>query len=580
MQITVNNKLLSEENSIYNTLDITHPTKTPVIIGLNPFIKYGDYRAKTLLSSTPVLQLTPLYPSEMVGDTSGTLRIIEYSTDRGYEMYEKILKDVGIRLRETEKPLTIAFQMDGPINESMGNEYTESMFEQIGNTSVPFLTELSRLSGSKNLQGNIDYMANMVKGATSPGTTHGGDKNLSSLINQALNMGGYVAGKGFGIASTVAGYLDSMLGDTAKNLLTGSKLDFPLNWGGSTYMPSYSIRVRLVNPAPHSDDYFIEYIYRPLAMLMALCMPMSTSNSTYSYPVSCAVECPGLFRIKAGAVQNIDIIKGIEGNEISFEQRVNTIDLNITFIDLYSSIMSNIDETHEDKQDPYRPTFKAYMQNLLCKVDLPNTYTEKDYASSYTDKGFPKMFEMDKKIYGQQGMLITPKYILNPNGSITVTYVTEYSSLPQADIDAINLENFKTFQTLNLNERKEVYELNKEAYLELEQRLNTNQPTEDIFADPNNAERIFLYNERFEYIQSGYYAAETSTTALQTKDGLTLAERQEQIRTKNDPHWANVISDPVEVYMNAAKSTREHIQSAIENNPGLRNTVFGLSRPI
>jgi hypothetical protein len=36
-------------------------------------------------------------------------------------------------------------------------------------------------------------------------------------------MGGYVAGKGFGIASTVAGYLDSMLGDTAKNLLTGSE---------------------------------------------------------------------------------------------------------------------------------------------------------------------------------------------------------------------------------------------------------------------------------------------------------------------------------------------------------------------
>lgn len=487
MKFTINNKLLSKENSTYNSLDLTSPLKLPVIIGLNPFIDYTDYRIETLMASTPCLQITPLYPSAMGNSVSGALRIIEYSPQRGYEQYEKVLKDVGISLRDNERPLTVAFQLEGPINESFGNEYTESMFEQIGNTSVPFLSEISKLSGAKSLKSTADYMANYLKGSTSntDASIPGAKKSFNDLLKNVLNMSGAAAGSTMNIVGNMLSYFDDILGETGRNLILGSNLDFPLNWGGSSYMPTYSVHVRLVNPFPGNDDYFVEYIYRPLAMLLALCIPMSTSNSTYSYPVSCHIDCPGLFRIKAGAVQNIEVIKGLDGNEISYEQRVNTIDLNITFIDLYSSIISNVEEDHENLQDPYRPTFKDYMNNILCKVEIPFKYSEKDYNPE----------KLKSNIYGQKGMLITPIYVMKEDGTVEISYKTSKSDLPQADIDNLNNANLEEFNN-NSRSSREIYEVTKEIYDELNTRLLNNTTTDNLLINNNlpdlpNYENIF-----------------------------------------------------------------------------------------
>jgi hypothetical protein len=372
------NSLLLEEISIKTT---DKYISTP-IIGLNTHKDLSEKDMMLVLASAPVLEVTPLNPSGLNGSSSGAIRITSFDSSTGYNKYEKILKSVGVVLNPEEKPIRIAFQPDSPIVESFGNEYTESMFDSLLNAYSPMGRELKHLSGENTLSGIMEF----IKKGVDEGTGNLNVNDLldkSSLAKSGLNVllqgSSYLLGKATDILSSAAGFADSFTNENLRNMLLGANLDFPLQWAGTSYMPSYTVRIRLTNPDPMNDFEFIRNIYRPLAMLLGFVMPYANSNSTYDYPVYCSVNCPGMFEIKAGAVQSIEVVKGIDNIDFTYSQRINSLDVTITFIDLYSSIVA-VDEEYElnNEIDPFRPTFKSYMVNTLGKARYQNNIVERN----------------------------------------------------------------------------------------------------------------------------------------------------------------------------------------------------------
>ncbi|MCK5021113.1 MAG: hypothetical protein KAS32_29150, partial [Candidatus Peribacteraceae bacterium] len=150
------------------------------------------------------------------------------------------------------------------------------------------------------------------------------------------------------------------------NVMLGDKADFPMIWKNSSYSPSYSMTIRLHNPYPNSDIAHIKFIITPLAKLMALTLPRSSSESTFTFPFSCSVICPGLFRLKAGFISSLEVIKGGDGQDIAFSQRPATLDIRISFTDLYNSMIIG------SAGDNQRPTFADYIEDMKKTSKIAN----------------------------------------------------------------------------------------------------------------------------------------------------------------------------------------------------------------
>ena len=173
------------------------------------------------------------------------------------------------------------------------------------------------------------------------------------------------------------------------NLISGSKVDFRLIWNGSTFSPSYSFTVRLYNPYPQSYDAYKQTIIYPLARLLALMVPLSDSPHTYTFPLLCRVNCPGLFRIYAGYISSLDLIKGGENNDIAFNQLPGTVDIRITINELFSTMVAQKEEDgFVDNADNQRPTLKKYILTMLGEAECEPFYSD----DTGTNDKFDQMF--------------------------------------------------------------------------------------------------------------------------------------------------------------------------------------------
>ena len=352
------------------------------IIGLPPQAYTGPSYIEGILSATPVLFIRPAMPKGVAASDGGNgIKLYTLDYDEGNAQYIKILKNCGVN-SDFSIPLRVAFVNEGPVTESWSNEYTESMFEQVGNLQVPFMKELSLMYGTREGSA-LQNAINSWKGSI-------GDNNIGNVAEWIMNKSGEAVG---GIEKFISSMGDK--GTAIKNLIYGSDMDFPLLWGGSTYATSHSINVRLTNPFNTDDDeHQAKYIIDPLARLLALGVPVSDSPSTYSQPLIMTVNCPGLFEMESAYVQSIDVTKGFDGNEISFQQRPSTVEVRITFGELYSSMIATPENTVSDKT---RPTIAKYINNLrttklnangryivnVPKVETKNVQTHTDQRETF-----------------------------------------------------------------------------------------------------------------------------------------------------------------------------------------------------
>ena len=216
------------------------------IIGLPPSI-YTELEAnpnlveKFTLATMPLLALYPAYP--MMGSGSGLLdesqsqnttkglQLYDIDEEEGKKNYNSILTSCGIN-GLSGKCLYVSFLNDTSISESFGVEYGESKFEGVANFASSSLTELRYITGSKDAAESIKKAGDF---ASKQGTAMGG---IAGMVASGLS----------GVAGILQGAIGAVGGTGFKNILTGSKVDFPMIWTGSSYAPSYSFTVRLYNP--------------------------------------------------------------------------------------------------------------------------------------------------------------------------------------------------------------------------------------------------------------------------------------------------------------------------------------------
>ena len=304
------------------------------------------------LASMPVLALTPAYPT--IGNVASE-GVNLYGLDyvKGKEKYNEILRSAEIK-NEIRDRLYVAFLNDSSISESFSLEFGESKFESIANFPSQTLTELRYIAGEdaaskaiKTLSSNLEDKGGMINGG----------------VGKLMWAGGAMLG---GAEKLIEGISNTAF----KNILSGSKVDFPAVWKGSSYSPSYSVTIRLYNPNSQSKESYEKYIIEPLIKLLAFTIPISDSAATFSFPVLCSAMAPGLFRVDAGYVSSIDVMKGGDSNNISYEQNPGTIDIKLTINELYNTMISGSDDVQGS--DKFRPTLKKYAEVLRKKTEVEN----------------------------------------------------------------------------------------------------------------------------------------------------------------------------------------------------------------
>jgi len=325
------------------------------IIGLPPTI--ADEEQMTL-NSFAVVQLFPAIANGGVSAGTNGLKLYGLDIDGGVSKYNKLLSGSGAEpLSAGAKSIYVAFLNDTSISESFSVDYGESKLEAISNASSSTIQELTRITGKKTLGEAI--------------------KVLSDSASKSGGIVGTIGGASLGLASGVAKAVEGIVGSQNKDyasLMAGGQIDFPMIWQGASFSPSYSFTVRLYNPEPGNNTYHKKYIVNPLAKLLAFITPESDVNqATFNTPLMCRADCPGLFKINAGYISSIDVIKGGEANDIGYTQRVGMIDVKMTINNLYNSFIAGGGTTDEN-----RPTMKDYINNLTSTVGINSISHDKN----------------------------------------------------------------------------------------------------------------------------------------------------------------------------------------------------------
>lgn len=326
------------------------------VIGLPPNYLFDLDLASSdrelILASMPIMAIYPAYPGLPDGERAG-LQTFNLKYDTGRDVYKMILDSVfGKRnsiYSTNEHCIYVAFTNDASLTESFTSEFGESRFEQIGNMTAGAAEELRYMTGKASMGEAIQGMS----------------EKMGSILGSLTKAGGGLVKLGEKALEGISG------GAGLSKILSGSKIDFPQMWKGSAYAPSYSVSIRLYNHNPRDFHLHRKYIVEPLAKLLAFIIPVSDSPSTFTYPVLCSVSCPGLFMLKAAYVSSIEVIKGGDANDISFIQRPGIVDIKMTFNDLYGSIIAeDTSKTEGFAKDPFRPTFKEYINHMVSFADL------------------------------------------------------------------------------------------------------------------------------------------------------------------------------------------------------------------
>ena len=349
----------------------TSKTDVNTIYGLPPAAYQGCDYTDIILNSMPVVELTPGYP-QYAGAGSTGLKLYKFGHAEGKKQFSRILD--GLEMSTPELPLPFAFQYEAPITESFSNEYGESMFEDVGNFKIPFIREAKYITGTSSTSDMLSSLKNVF----------GDDKKMKELTSEggALsgNLGGIISSLGNAmisgsskVAKGATGFITANFGSYAGQilkLLEGSNIDFPKMWNNSTYTPSYTANIKLINPYPRDEESYDRFILQPLAYLLAFANPISDSESTFTFPLLCRVNCPGLFQIDSGYIQSVDVIKGGEAGDITFNQRPGTVEVRLTFAEMYNTMIS-ADIKYQADMDADRPTLRKYIKNLKGSTEPP-----------------------------------------------------------------------------------------------------------------------------------------------------------------------------------------------------------------
>jgi len=361
-------------------------TKINYTIGLPPSGATDDAiqgRTNTVMeNSMPIAKIYPGTPSIVKGLTLFK-RVPAFRCDSDSKdaiSYLKLLNAHGFDLDQpngggsgNEGCLTVAYIADSFPTDSFTNEYGENFLQKFTNIASEGAGAIAQMRGATNV-GQLFHQ------------TTGSLKGMGGIPGAA---GSLIEGVGDTAAALLRALLPkSLMGgvDIVSKLATDSRLDFPMLWKNSGFQPSYSMTIRLYNPAPKSLEATRKYIAGPIAALMLLAIPISTDGITYHWPFIHKIISPGIYNLDPAYISNITIIKGGDQQQIGYNQRLGVVDVRIDFGSLFSSMLASVNDLRT------RPTLSTYLDAMVgdaeqsSKPGVMNFSTVPDIGISTTQR--------------------------------------------------------------------------------------------------------------------------------------------------------------------------------------------------
>lgn len=286
----------------------------------------------------PIMEIVPGFQESGTGLTTFNIKegMDESPQDGGLSFIKELSDKYKIEWPENQKSIKVAYINNGGINETFSNDFGESMVNKLANTASDGIREFTFATNTRNTKGAIAKAKGLMEGLTgSSSAVDSMDKNLDSL----MNMGG--------------GW-----GNIVGNIALGNRIEFPSLWKSSTWSPTYSISVRLMNMFPNSIKHHRQQIIGPLAVLLMFVVPRTTDGYTFHWPWLCSFKSPGMFGVKGGYIKSISVIKGGDNNVTSWTNRPTIVDLKIDFGVLHNTMMSS------SNSDSGVPTLTGWLDNL------------------------------------------------------------------------------------------------------------------------------------------------------------------------------------------------------------------------
>jgi len=296
-------------------------SELPEIIGMPPMDTYVDNwdnnnpknsDEELALRTFPILEIKPMKQKIAVGTEL-------YQLDDGLGEFNMFLQtNGGYTLNSKSKDrLKVCYLHTSPFSETFTNDFGPSAIANITSPMSESYQEVAMLGGEQigKVLGTIGETA---------------DNWIRKLAGDAT------ADKLEGALQTAR---ETKVGKILESVGRGGKLNFPTVWKASSYSPSYDITVRLFNFFAGNEDSYRRLVLGPLMAFMAFVLPRSEDGNTYKWPLHCRVTVPGHFDMVGGYIKSLSIVKGGDVNDVGWNMRPSTIDLRISFGDIYNTMV-------------------------------------------------------------------------------------------------------------------------------------------------------------------------------------------------------------------------------------------------
>lgn len=352
----------SETNSPTNSAPINIPkdtgpaTEVPCPIGGPPDTMIPQSNV-LMQNSNLQIEITPCDPEF---NLDGGIQLFICKPNMGD--YKKVLSEHGFQLSaEHGDCVTLNVQSESLPSDTFTNDYGESFLNQMLDVGGAAFGEIAQIFNAKTATEGMGKFGKGIQGGS------GVMGSIGNYLGGAMEEGAKKTDQWIKDKKGEKSILGTMAG-AANELLAGSRVDFPNIWKNSSYSPTFSCTCRLYNPSPGDDDATKKYIIAPLAAILALGLPRMKDSDSFGYqwPFMCKVKCKGVFEIKAGAIQNITVVKGGDAQSIAYNQRLGIIDVRLDFINLHGVLVT----TPATSVIENRPTLKGYLDNLFDSYEL------------------------------------------------------------------------------------------------------------------------------------------------------------------------------------------------------------------
>lgn len=188
------------------------------------------------------------------------------------------------------------------------------------------------ISESFSSQAQESEVAQKINSISSQARSTEFDFANGNLVGGAV--GAVVGGVMSGVKDLFSGALDSLHLSGLAALGGSAFVDIPRSWQSSAaQLPRMNYTINLVSPYGNRVSQLLN-LYTPLAMLLAMSLPMATGLQSYTSPFLVEIFDKGRCQSRLAMVESLSITRGTGNTGFNREGHAMGIEVNISFMDM------------------------------------------------------------------------------------------------------------------------------------------------------------------------------------------------------------------------------------------------------